>query len=103
MLQASRAGTRLFSGCRNPALETPGYYQMFLRNINREAVLLFLLTWIRAVELTALARKLLHELHHFPLCPASVVAVAVRFADEGTMPAVRSLDVGKIGISRDLS
>ncbi len=36
------AGTRLFSGPKNPALETPGYYQMFLRNINQDGRLIAL-------------------------------------------------------------
>src|SRR5579864_955625 len=64
---------------------------MFLRNIYAEALN------------DRSTRNLLYKLDHFPFCPASVVSVAVRFADEGTMPAVRSLDVGEIGISRDLS
>src|SRR6476646_6998230 len=52
--------------------------------------------------MTALTRHLLYELHHFPFRPATVVAIAVRFADEGTMPAVGGFDIREIGISRDL-
>lgn len=32
------AGTPLFLGCKNPALEMPDYYQMFLRNVYAEAL-----------------------------------------------------------------
>src|SRR5207245_1554541 len=65
-----------------PPEHTSGTIQMFLPE-QRLA-----LSW------PALPHNLLYELHYFPLRPVSVVAVAVRFADERTVPAVRSLDVG---------